>query len=129
MCMQVGIINEFDIPIHPSLICMERRPSSCSDVVLVLWSLDDYWYYSAFTLLMLMFFEGMLCKQRLDGLLMLRNMRRPSIPIQVYRGGGWKLMTPKDLCPGISSPSLHTNSKRMSSFKSNNWAIMVRRWY
>ena len=49
---------------------------------LFLWSLDDYWYYSVFTLLLLMFFEGMLCKQRQASLLMLRNMRRP--PIDMY---------------------------------------------
>ena len=48
---------------------------------LLLWSLDDYWYYSVFTLLLLMFFEGMLCKQRQASLLMLRNMRRPSVPM------------------------------------------------
>ena len=51
---------------------------------LFLWSLDDYWYYSAFTLLMLMFFEGMLCKQRLDGLQTLKAMRKEPILIQVY---------------------------------------------
>ena len=50
---------------------------------LFLWSLDDYWYYSAFTLLMLAFFEGMMCKRRQAGVHMLRSMRRPPVPIQV----------------------------------------------
>ena len=49
---------------------------------LFLWSLDDYWYYSVFTLLLLMFFEGMLCKQRQASLFMLREMRRP--PVDMY---------------------------------------------
>ena len=49
---------------------------------LFLWSLDDYWYYSVFTLLLLMFFEGMMCKQRQASLLMLRDMRRP--PVDMY---------------------------------------------
>ena len=49
---------------------------------LFLWSLDDYWYYSVFTLLLLMFFEGMMCKQRQASLLMLREMRRP--PVDMY---------------------------------------------
>ena len=104
LCMQKWGINEFDIPIPPFLdLYMEHLTAPFfvfQMLCLFLWSLDDYWYYSAFTLLMLMFFEGMLCKQRLDGLLMLRNMRRPSIPIQVYRGGGWKLMSSEGLVPG-----------------------------
>lgn len=43
---------------------------------LFLWSLDDYWYYSVFTLIMLLFFEGIMCRQRQNSILMLRNMRR-----------------------------------------------------
>jgi cation-transporting ATPase 13A1 len=67
---------------------------------LVLWSLDDYWYYSAFTLLMLMFFEGMLCKQRQSSLLMLRNMRRPPVEIFVLRGGRWEERSSEEIVPG-----------------------------
>ena len=104
MCMQKWGINEFDIPIPPFLdLYMEHLTAPFfvfQMLCLFLWSLDDYWYYSAFTLLMLMFFEGMLCKQRLDGLQMLRNMRRPAMPIQVYRSGGWKLMSSEGLVPG-----------------------------
>lgn len=59
---------------------------------LFLWSLDDYWIYSAFTLLMLLFFEGMMCKQRQNSLLMLRNMRRPPVPLLVFRYGQWTVL-------------------------------------
>ena len=59
---------------------------------LFLWSLDDYWIYSAFTLLMLLFFEGMMCRQRQNSLLMLRNMRRPPIPLLVFRYGQWVVL-------------------------------------
>jgi magnesium-transporting ATPase (P-type) len=104
MCLQKWGINEFDIPVPPFLdLYMENltAPFFVFQVLcLFLWSLDDYWYYSAFTLLMLMFFEGMLCKQRLDGLLMLRQMRRPSMPVQVYRGGKWGLMSSEGMVPG-----------------------------
>ncbi len=81
-------INDFDIPI-PAFIDLYMQhliaPFFVFQVLcLFLWSLDDYWYYSAFTLLMLMFFEGMLCKQRLDGLQTLKAMRKEPILIQVY---------------------------------------------
>jgi cation-transporting ATPase 13A1 len=42
---------------------------------LLLWSLDDYWYYSLFTMLMLFFFEALMANQRLAGLQTLRAMR------------------------------------------------------
>lgn len=67
---------------------------------LFLWSLDDYWYYSVFTLLMLMFFEGMMCKQRQASLTMLRNMRRPPVRINVYRAGTWVSISSDTLVPG-----------------------------
>lgn len=67
---------------------------------LFLWSLDDYWYYSAFTLLMLMFFEGMMCKQRQASLTMLRNMRRPPVMLFAHRAGRWGLLSSDLLVPG-----------------------------
>lgn len=42
---------------------------------LLLWSLDDYWYYSLVTMLMLFFFEALMANQRLAGLQTLRAMR------------------------------------------------------
>lgn len=67
---------------------------------LFLWSLDDYWYYSVFTLLMLMFFEGMMCRQRQASLTMLRNMRRPPVRVHAFRGGAWVAVSSDTLVPG-----------------------------
>ncbi len=67
---------------------------------LFLWSLDDYWYYSAFTLLMLLFFEGMMCKQRQNSLAMLRSMRRPPTTVFVHREGLWGQLPSDRLVPG-----------------------------
>lgn len=81
--------NEFDIPLPSFLeLYVEHlvAPFFLFQVVcLVLWSLDDYWYYSVMTLALLMFFESMLCRQRLNSLQMLRNMRQPPYPLFVYR--------------------------------------------
>ena len=79
--------NEFDIPL-PSFIDLYTEhllaPFFLFQVFcLCLWSLDEYWYYSAITLCMLMMFEAMQCKQRQNSVQMLRAMRRPAIP--VYR--------------------------------------------
>jgi cation-transporting ATPase 13A1 len=67
---------------------------------LFLWSLDDYWYYSAFTLVMLMFFEGMMCRQRQASLTMLRNMRRPPMQLLVFRAAQWTPMSSDLVVPG-----------------------------
>ena len=63
---------------------------------------------------MLMFFEGMLCKQRQASLMMLRSMRRAEINILVFRLGKWSYISSEDLLPGdiISLPSLYQNSPR-----------------
>ena len=67
---------------------------------LLLWSLDDYWYYSLFTLFMLMFFEGVLCRQRQQSLLMLRQMRRPPYELFAYRMGQWNIISSDEIVPG-----------------------------
>jgi len=96
--------NEFDIPIPLFLdLYLEHltAPFFVFQVLcLFLWSLDDYWYYSAFTLIMLMFFEGMMCRQRQGGLQMLRNMRRPPIRLYVLRGSEWVQKTSDEIVPG-----------------------------
>lgn len=97
-------INEFDIPIPNFLdLYLDHlvAPFFVFQVLcLFLWSLDDYWYYSVFTLLMLMVFEGMMCKQRQASLMMLRNMRRPPVPIFVYREQQWVEVSSEMLAPG-----------------------------
>ena len=69
-------------------------------ICLILWSLDEYWYYSAMTLVMLMVFEGMLCNQRLNSLAMLRAMRRAPIKIFVYRNNIWEYISSDQIIPG-----------------------------
>eukprot|EP00601_Ochromonadales_sp_CCMP2298_P026898 CAMPEP_0173277052 /NCGR_PEP_ID=MMETSP1143-20121109/3865_1 /TAXON_ID=483371 /ORGANISM="non described non described, Strain CCMP2298" /LENGTH=288 /DNA_ID=CAMNT_0014214099 /DNA_START=120 /DNA_END=982 /DNA_ORIENTATION=+ len=95
--------NEYDIPIPNFLdLYLDHMvaPFFVFQVLcLFLWSLDDYWYYSVFTLLMLMFFEGMMCKQRQASLTMLRNMRRPPVRILCYRSA-WVLVSSDSLVPG-----------------------------
>lgn len=83
---------------------------------LVLWSLDDYWYYSVLTLLMLMFFEGMQCKQRLNSLQMLRNMLQAPFPLYVYRHNKWEALWSNELLPGdvISMTTQHSFVTRRS---------------
>ena len=86
-------------------------------------SLDDYWYYSVMTLGMLMIFEGMLCKQRQNSLLMLRSMRRPPVQLWVYRGG-WIETLSLFLVPGdiisIGSKASKPQNLKYASISDNN---------
>lgn len=51
----------------------------------LLWSLDDYWYLSLFTFVMLIIFESTLVQQRISHIKMLRDMRPEPYTIFVHR--------------------------------------------
>ena len=96
--------NEFDIPV-PSFLDLYVEHLVAPFFVfqmlcLLLWSLDDYWYYSVVTLMMLMVFEGMLCKQRQGSLFMLRSMRRSPVELSVFRENRWLEISSIDIVPG-----------------------------
>lgn len=91
---------------------------------LFLWSLDDYWYYSVFTLLMLMFFEGMMCRQRQASLTMLRNMRRPPVRIYVFRAGAWLAVSSDSLVPGDLISLTADMSRRSRGMCSNEFSLL-----
>eukprot|EP00516_Mucochytrium_quahogii_P001669 CAMPEP_0203755478 /NCGR_PEP_ID=MMETSP0098-20131031/8917_1 /ASSEMBLY_ACC=CAM_ASM_000208 /TAXON_ID=96639 /ORGANISM=" , Strain NY0313808BC1" /LENGTH=1190 /DNA_ID=CAMNT_0050646951 /DNA_START=103 /DNA_END=3672 /DNA_ORIENTATION=+ len=97
-------LNEFDIP-SPSLeeLFVEHAlsPFFLFQILCVsLWCLDEYWYYSVFTLIMLVLFEITVCKQRQQNLGILREMRRPPYPIYVYREKRWVMIPTDKLVPG-----------------------------
>ncbi|KAL5566341.1 hypothetical protein UlMin_029505 [Ulmus minor] len=65
-----------------------------------LWCLDEYWYYSLFTLFMLFMFESTMAKSRLKTLTELRRVRVDNQTLMVYRCGKWVKLSGTDLLPG-----------------------------
>lgn len=65
-----------------------------------LWLLDEYWYYSLFTLVMLFVFEGTVVTQRLQNMKRLRAMRIAPFEVQVFRFGRWIKVQTDELYPG-----------------------------
>ncbi|KAK9288503.1 hypothetical protein L1049_016962 [Liquidambar formosana] len=65
-----------------------------------LWCLDEYWYYSLFTLFMLFMFESTMAKSRLKTLTELRRVRVDSQTLMVHRCGKWVKLFGTDLLPG-----------------------------
>ncbi|KAM4114254.1 hypothetical protein ACJW30_04G055300 [Castanea mollissima] len=65
-----------------------------------LWCLDEYWYYSLFTLFMLFMFESTMAKSRLKTLTELRRVRVDGQTLMVYRCGKWAKLSGTDLLPG-----------------------------
>ncbi|EPQ28853.1 uncharacterized protein PFL1_03656 [Pseudozyma flocculosa PF-1] len=65
-----------------------------------LWMLDEYWYYSLFTLFMLVVFECTVVFQRLRTLNEFRTMSIKPYAIWVYRANAWTEVQTTELLPG-----------------------------
>ncbi|XP_062514963.1 endoplasmic reticulum transmembrane helix translocase-like [Corticium candelabrum] len=65
-----------------------------------LWCLDEYWYYSIFTLIMLVIFECTLVKQQQRNLSMIRDMGSKPYPIMTHRDRKWRYVQTDELAPG-----------------------------
>jgi len=65
-----------------------------------LWMLDEYWYYSLFTLFMLIVFECTVVFQRLRTLNEFRTMSIKPFQIFAYRALQWVEISTTDLLPG-----------------------------
>lgn len=96
--------NEFDIPI-PSFVALFAEHTTAPFFVfqifcVALWCLDEYWYYSLFTLFMLVVFECTVVFQRVSTLKEFRTMSIESYPIHCLRDGKWSIVQSDTLLPG-----------------------------
>jgi len=96
--------NEFAIPM-PLFMDLFKEHAVAPFFVfqmfcVLLWCLDEYWFYSVLTLVMLLVFESTVVKQRLRNLDTLRAMRRPPYAVHAFRSGKWQQLSSEDLLPG-----------------------------
>jgi manganese-transporting P-type ATPase len=99
--------NRFSIPV-PTFVDLFKEhavaPFFVFQVFCVgLWCLDDFWYYSLFTLFMLIVFESTVVYQRLRNIKDFQTMSIPAINVRVKRGDEWietksNMLVPGDLC-------------------------------
>mmetsp|Transcript_25186 Transcript_25186/g.64426 ORF Transcript_25186/g.64426 Transcript_25186/m.64426 type:complete len:951 (-) Transcript_25186:75-2927(-) len=82
---------------HLSL-CFSIRLVQC--ICVLLWLLDDYWYYALMTLGILIVLEVQLVERRLSDLGELRSMRMRPRQMRVLRNTQWIPVSSDDLVPG-----------------------------
>jgi len=66
----------------------------------LLWCLDEYWYYAIFTLFTLIMFECTVAHSRLKNLQRLRGTLRPPLAVWVWRQNIWNQIGSHDLIAG-----------------------------
>ena len=96
--------NTFDIPV-PTFTELWKEHAVAPFFVFQmfcvgLWLLDDYWYYSLFTLVMLVGFESTVVWQRQRTLTEFRGMSIQPYDIWVHRSGEWVEIKSDKLLPG-----------------------------
>ena len=96
--------NNFDIPVPTFMNLFKehvKAPFFVFQIFCVgLWCLDEYWYYSLFTLFMLVVFESTLVNQRLKTMEEFRGMSIPPVDVWVRRGTKWQVVKSTELVPG-----------------------------
>ncbi|EDN03268.1 cation-transporting ATPase 4 [Histoplasma mississippiense (nom. inval.)] len=96
--------NTFDIPVPTFTELFKEHavaPFFVFQVFCVgLWLLDEYWYYSLFTLLMLVTFESTVVWQRQRTLNEFRGMSIKPYEVWVYRKNAWTEIKSDKLLPG-----------------------------
>ncbi|KAJ3193971.1 hypothetical protein HK101_003724 [Irineochytrium annulatum] len=97
-------LNRFDIPLPAFMELFKEHLVAPFFVFqlfcVLLWFLDDMWYYSLFTLMMLFVFESTVVFQRLKNLQEFRSMSIKPFPILVYRMKSWQTVQTDELLPG-----------------------------
>ncbi|EFQ97645.1 cation-transporting ATPase 4 [Nannizzia gypsea CBS 118893] len=96
--------NTFDIPV-PTFVELFKEhavaPFFVFQVFCVgLWLLDEYWYYSLFTLVMLVVFESTVVWQRQRTLTEFRGMSIKPYDVWVFRDNQWVEVSSEKLLPG-----------------------------
>ncbi|KAI1747161.1 hypothetical protein F4782DRAFT_522132 [Xylaria castorea] len=96
--------NTFDIPVPTFTELFKEHavaPFFVFQIFCVgLWMLDEYWYYSLFTLFMLVVFESTVVWQRQRTLTEFRGMSIKPYDMWVYRLGKWTEIHSDKLLPG-----------------------------
>ncbi|KAK4152986.1 hypothetical protein C8A00DRAFT_34317 [Chaetomidium leptoderma] len=96
--------NTFDIPVPTFTELFKEHavaPFFVFQIFCVgLWLLDEYWYYSLFTLFMLVMFESTVVWQRQRTLTEFRSMSIQPYDIWVFRLGKWTEIHSDKLLPG-----------------------------
>ncbi|OLL25049.1 Manganese-transporting ATPase 1 [Neolecta irregularis DAH-3] len=97
-------LNKFDIPV-PSFKELFKEhavaPFFVFQIFCVgLWCLDEYWYYSLFTLVMLVIFESTVVWQRQRTLNEFRTMSIKPYSLLAKRDGKWTAVQSDELFPG-----------------------------
>ncbi|KAH9251555.1 hypothetical protein BASA81_010594 [Batrachochytrium salamandrivorans] len=95
--------NKFDVVLPEAKTLVKEQAKSPFFLFQVgcvlLWMLDEYWYFAVFTLIMLVLFEFVVAQNRLKNIETVRNMLRPPCEVLVKRAGSWRKISSSDLVP------------------------------